>query len=124
MPSASVSSAVLANDGWRRRLRTAKRMSENICEVYTQLNLCLKDWRGSCSIQHEENLMRWISIAILSCALGSIACTNSPTSPSSTNGNFKLMLKDSPFSDAKAVLITFTELSTHRDGDGGFAPLG
>ena len=68
--------------------------------------------------------MRWISIAILSCALGSIACTNSPTSPSSTNGNFKLMLKDSPFSDAKAVLITFTEVSTHRDGDGGFAPLG
>ena len=68
--------------------------------------------------------MRWISMAILSCVLGSIACTSSPTSPSSTNGNFKLMLKDSPFSDAKALLITFTDVSAHRDGDGGFAPLG
>ena len=69
--------------------------------------------------------MRWISTAILSCALGSFACANSPTTPSSTtNGNFKLVLKDSPFSDAKSVLITFTGVSAHRDGDGGFAPLG
>jgi len=68
--------------------------------------------------------MRWIPITMLSCTLGLMACSSSPTSPSSTSGNFKVILKDSPFSDAKSVLITFTSVSAHRDGDGAFAPLG
>lgn len=65
-----------------------------------------------------------MSIAILSCALGAFACSKSPTSPTATSGNFKLVLKDSPFNDAKSVLITFTGVTVHRDGDARFAPLG
>jgi hypothetical protein len=30
------------------------------------------------------------------------------------------MIKDSPFSDAKALLVTFTEVSAHVSGAGGF----
>jgi hypothetical protein len=33
------------------------------------------------------------------------------------------MLKDSPFSDAKALLVTFSEVSAHVSGSGGFTPL-
>jgi hypothetical protein len=31
------------------------------------------------------------------------------------------MLTDSPFSDAKAVLVTFSEVTAHRDADSGFS---
>jgi hypothetical protein len=30
----------------------------------------------------------------------------------------KILIKDSPFSDAKAVLVTFSEVSAHRSGGG------
>ena len=33
------------------------------------------------------------------------------------------MLKDSPFSDAKALLVTFSEVSAHVSGTGGFTPI-
>lgn len=43
-----------------------------------------------------------------------IACGSSPTG--STSGNFKVMLKDTPFGEAKAVLVTFSEISVHASG--------
>jgi len=68
--------------------------------------------------------MRWLLLAVLFVPFfGLAACSSSPTSPDA-NGNFKLMLKDSPFSDAKSVLITFTSVSAHRDGEGGFTTIG
>ncbi len=45
-----------------------------------------------------------------------IACGGSPTA--SSQGNARVMLKDSPFSDARAVLVTFTEVSVHASGGG------
>ena len=68
--------------------------------------------------------MRFLLFGVFISVLGLAACgDDSPTSPDS-NGNFRLMLKDSPFSDAKSVLITFTGVSAHRDGEGGFTTIG
>jgi hypothetical protein len=54
-------------------------------------------------------------------------CGSSPTSPSSTGGNLRVMLTDSPFSDAKSLLVTFSEVSVHRsdqpDNDSGWTKL-
>ena len=79
----------------------------------------------------------WIVIAVLSVAAGAIGCGGSgesPTAPtentSSGNsdggaqaggtaaGKLTIGIKDSPFSDAKAVLVTFKEVSVHRAGAG------
>lgn len=46
-----------------------------------------------------------------------IACGSSPTS-ATQNGAVRVMLKDTPFSDARAVLITFSEVSFHASGGG------
>ena len=50
------------------------------------------------------------------------ACSSSPSSPSA-GSNLTIMLKDSPFSDAKALLVTFSEVSAHVSGSGGFNAL-
>jgi hypothetical protein len=65
--------------------------------------------------------MRWLFVAMLSSALGTLACGDSPTSPS--GANFRVMLTDGPFSDAKSVLVTFSEITVHRRGEGNFTPL-
>ena len=69
--------------------------------------------------------MRIIAVlAFLAAAgVGFIACGgDSVTSPSGT-GRMSLMIKDSPYSDAKALLVTFSEVTAHRDGEGGFTKL-
>ena len=66
--------------------------------------------------------MRLILFGALVSILSVIACSNSPTSPDGS-GNFRLMLKDSPFSEAESVLVTFTGVSAHRDGEGGFTTI-
>lgn len=50
------------------------------------------------------------------------ACSSSPSSPSA-GSNLTVMLKDSPYSDAKALLVTFSEVSAHVSGTGGFTPI-
>ncbi len=62
-------------------------------------------------------------------AAASMAGCNSPTTPSGGDGagpaaavQATIMLQDSPFSDAKAVLITFSEVSVHTSG-GAFVTL-
>jgi hypothetical protein len=52
-----------------------------------------------------------------------VACSGSSTSPSSTGSTLNVMLKDAPFSDAKALLVTFSDVSAHITGSGGFATL-
>jgi hypothetical protein len=48
-------------------------------------------------------------------AIGVVACSDAPSSPSSLGGgNFNLQLKDSPFTDAKAVFVTFSSVRVHR----------
>jgi len=48
-------------------------------------------------------------------AVFSMACSGSSTSPSSTSV-LNMMMKDAPFSDAKALLVTFSEVSAHTSG--------
>jgi hypothetical protein len=55
----------------------------------------------------------------LSC-VAAVACGDSQTGPS---GTVTIRLTDTPFADAKAVLVTFSEVSAHRsDGDWATLP--
>jgi hypothetical protein len=47
-------------------------------------------------------------------ALGTAACSDSPSSPSLSGANFNLRMRDTPFTDAKAVLVTFSSVRAHR----------
>lgn len=69
--------------------------------------------------------MRLTALAILVCSAGlsASACGGSPSGPSGPTGRLNLMLTDSPFSDAKAVLVTFSEVTAHRDTDLEFTKL-
>ena len=63
----------------------------------------------------------------LACAaalvLGAAACSDSPSSPSLSGGNFNLRMRDTPFTDAKAVLVTFSSVRAHRsDSDWTVVP--
>ena len=53
---------------------------------------------------------------------GAIGCGGSPSGPSGS-GSLRVMLKDSPFHDASAVLVTFNDVSVHQDTDADFTPL-
>jgi len=66
--------------------------------------------------------MRLLLAAIVVCTVGAMACggSNSPTGPSGAGATFNLMLKDSPFADAKSVLVTFSEVTAHRDTESNF----
>lgn len=52
--------------------------------------------------------------AVAALAAGGAACSDSPSSPTLSGGNFNLRLRDSPFTDAKAVLVTFSSVRAHR----------
>jgi Domain of unknown function (DUF4382) len=62
------------------------------------------------------------SAVVAGCTAGVIGCGGSPSGPSGS-GTLNMMLKDSPFKDAKAVLVTFTEVSVHKDTDADFTKL-
>jgi hypothetical protein len=57
---------------------------------------------------------RTIATALL-LACGAAACSSSPTTPTS-GSTLNVKLTDSPFSDAKAVLVTFSSVSAHLTG--------
>ena len=69
--------------------------------------------------------MRVLLAAFVASAMTVLACggPSSPTSPSGAGATFNLMLKDSPFSDAKSVLVTFSEVTAHRDTEADFTKL-
>jgi len=46
-----------------------------------------------------------------------IACGSNPVGPTRT-GTVSVLLRDSPFSEAKAVLVSFSEVSVHASGGG------
>ena len=66
--------------------------------------------------------MRVLFAAIAASAMTVLACSgsSSPTGPSGGGATFNLMLKDSPFSDAKSVLVTFSEVTAHRAAEADF----
>ena len=59
-----------------------------------------------------------LTVTVLGCGSG-----NSTVGPSGPGGTLTLNIKDSPYSDAKSLLVTFSEVSAHRDGEGGFTRL-
>src|SRR2546427_11503143 len=65
--------------------------------------------------------MRARFLVAVAMSLGLFGCSSSTTSPT-TSGTLTVMLKDSPFADAKAFLVTFTTVSAHASG-GDFKPL-
>ena len=66
--------------------------------------------------------MRWFNAVLLVVValLESAACGGSSSSPTTPTGNttpsLNIMLTDSPFSDAKGLLVTFSEVSAHASG--------
>ena len=63
--------------------------------------------------------MRHILTFVCVAALTASACgESSPAGPSGGSGTLNMRLTDSPFSDAKSVLVTFSEVSAHpEDGE-------
>jgi hypothetical protein len=59
--------------------------------------------------------MRLMRVLIAALLMTWMACGGSSTSPSPSNG-VTVMLKDSPFGDAKALFVTFSTVSVHRSG--------
>lgn len=65
--------------------------------------------------------MRTITVLAVVAAIGvAAACGDNVTSPSGS-GRLNLMIKDTPYSDARALLVTFSEVTAHREGEGGFS---
>ena len=60
--------------------------------------------------------MRYVTAMILAAGVAATAaCGNSsPSSPSGTGGTLNVRITDAPFDDARAVLVTFSEVSAHR----------
>jgi hypothetical protein len=68
------------------------------------------------------------SVAVFVASVGLFACGESSETPSSPtgaagNGTLRVMLTDSPFSDARSLLVTFSEVTAHRSGEGGFTAI-
>jgi hypothetical protein len=67
--------------------------------------------------------MRSTSVLAATALLMSVACGGSnPAGPSDGSGTggagtFNVRITDSPYGSAKAVLVTFSEVATHRNGD-------
>jgi uncharacterized protein DUF4382 len=59
--------------------------------------------------------MRYLFALACVAALGSYGCGDSSTGPSGGSGTLNMRITDSPFSDAKAVIVKIKELSVHRD---------
>jgi hypothetical protein len=73
----------------------------------------------------QEKIMRRASVlaAAVATALSTFACSgesgspSGPSAPSGSQGTLNLRITDSPFGKAKAVLVTFSDVSMHRNGD-------
>jgi hypothetical protein len=57
--------------------------------------------------------MRWSFVLVLAAGIAVSACGGSGTGPSGS-GSLRMMIKDGPFRDAKALLVTFSQVSVHR----------
>ncbi len=68
--------------------------------------------------------MRALTLVLLVAAVTCASCGDSVVSPSDSGaGTLNLFLTDSPYSDAKALLVTFSEATAHRAGEAGFGRL-
>ncbi len=62
-------------------------------------------------------------ITVLALTVLGCGSDNGATGPSGSGSTFTLMLKDSPFTDAKSVLVTFSEVTAHRETEANFTKL-
>jgi hypothetical protein len=60
-----------------------------------------------------EERMSSKHVVALVATLAAVACGGSTTAPTGATGTLTVLLKDSPFSDAKSLLVTFSEVSAH-----------
>jgi hypothetical protein len=52
-------------------------------------------------------------------AVSAVACGSTATSPSNAPRTLNVMITDSPYNDARALLVTFSDVNVHRaDGEG------
>lgn len=58
--------------------------------------------------------MRSTLALALALAAMMVACGDSTTGPTGSPSTMTVLLKDSPFSDAKSLLVTFSEVSVHK----------
>jgi hypothetical protein len=58
-------------------------------------------------------MKRLMAVFVSLCALGAAACGNSPSGPSGS-GTLTVKVTDSPFTDARAVFVTFSAVEAHR----------
>src|SRR5215471_8923293 len=78
-------------------------------------------WPDLCTSRTVQQAMRHILLCVIAAALTVAACGGSTSAPSS-GGTLNVLLKDSPFGDAKALLVTFSAVSAHLSG-ADFVPL-
>ena len=62
-----------------------------------------------------EGMRRTFPVLAATLALSMTACGESPSEPGGT-ASLSMRLTDSPYSDAQAVLVTFSSVSVHRAG--------
>jgi len=62
--------------------------------------------------------MRYTTALVVTALLATAGCGDSMTGPSGPTGTINVRLTDLPFDDAKAVFVTFSEVTAHRaDGE-------
>jgi hypothetical protein len=59
-------------------------------------------------------MRRPFALALAAACLVASACGGSSTGPSGSTGTLRMMLTDSPFTDAKSLLVTFSEVDAHK----------
>ena len=64
-----------------------------------------------------------LALSVVAAVIFLAACGDASTGPSGPNGTLNVRITDAPFEDAKAVLVTFSDVSVHRAdaADGGWA---
>ena len=69
--------------------------------------------------------MRMISrfLLVLLVALAAMGCNDNDNSGNGPSGTVTVRIQDSPFAEAQAVLVTFSEVSAHKSGSGNFTKL-
>ena len=63
-----------------------------------------------------RRLLSSLLLTSLTLGCGGGSTTTTPLGPSGAGGMVNVMLRDSPFSDARAVLVTFSDVSVHMTG--------
>jgi hypothetical protein len=67
--------------------------------------------------------MRTIAVLATLAAVVVTACGGDSVVSPSGSGRLSVMITDSPYSDAEALLVTFSEVTAHQGADGGFTKL-